>query len=81
MNAPDVFALGGRQDDDILALLHQWIELRRAADRASDTDDDVEWSRSLDEADAIEARIRLLSIHSLDFSFSTDHRNRPGRAV
>jgi hypothetical protein len=54
-------ALGGRQDDDdddkVRVLLGQWIELRRAADRAGEAEDHAEWDRLLDEADAVEAQI------------------------
>lgn len=63
MSAPDPFALGGRQDDrqEVLALLRQWIELQRAADRVGDDEASVscvfEWERLLKQADAIEARI------------------------
>jgi hypothetical protein len=58
----DPFALCGRQDDDdkeVRALLGQWIELRRAADRAGEAENDAEWERLLDEADAVQAQIIL----------------------
>jgi hypothetical protein len=58
----DPFALGGRQDDDkeVRALLGQWIELRRAADRAGEeAESQAEWDRLLDEADAVKAQIIL----------------------
>jgi hypothetical protein len=54
----DPFALGGRQDDGdstVRALLCQWIELRRAADRV--VADNTEWERQLDRTDEIEAQI------------------------
>jgi hypothetical protein len=43
-------------DEKILALLRQWIELRRAADRVAD-DSPAEWERLLDQADEIKAQI------------------------
>jgi hypothetical protein len=57
----DPFALSGPQDDDdkVRALLGQWIELRRAADRAGDAEDYAEWDRLLDDADAVKAQIIL----------------------
>ena len=61
-NNRDPFALGGRQDDadkEVRVLLGQWIELRRAADRAIEAEGQAEWDRLLDEADAVEARIIL----------------------
>jgi hypothetical protein len=90
----DPFALGGRQDDadkEVRALLGQWIELRRVADRAGDAENNAEWERLLDEADAVEAQIILakpsaiglaakvyLFLH-LDF-FGSSARSRSDRA-
>lgn len=60
-NINDPFAAGGRQDDDdqVRALFGQWLEFRRAADRASEAEDDAEGERLLDEADAVQAQIIL----------------------
>jgi hypothetical protein len=57
MNAPDIFALGGRQDDaEILSLFHRWIEGHRMAFRIEDDDEfDAALDQTFDVEDAIGA--------------------------
>jgi hypothetical protein len=64
MSAPDIFALGGRQenqDSDILALFHQWLEACRVLDKINkkigDGDDTPEWNEACDRQGDIEGRI------------------------
>jgi hypothetical protein len=62
----------GRQDDDeVRALLGQWIELRRAADRAGEAENNAEWERLLDEADAVQAQIILAKPSAIGLAAKT----------
>jgi hypothetical protein len=65
-NIIDPFALARAEnsradDDEVRLLLDQWIELRRAADRAIEAEGqgEAEWDRLLDKADAVQTQIIL----------------------
>jgi hypothetical protein len=64
MTAPDMFALGGQQDDaEILSLFREWIEAYRAQDRIikpypdTDAQDLPAWVTAQDHIDDLEQRI------------------------
>jgi hypothetical protein len=65
MTAPDIFALGGRQDDDaeILALFHDWIAACRVCDevlasiRDDAKEDPPEWYAACDRTYDLERQI------------------------
>jgi hypothetical protein len=56
MNAPDIFALGGRQDNDpVSALVDEYFRLLDAGDEAGEDDDAA--SAFFDQADVLQKRV------------------------